>query len=854
MKNLLFSINIITMILACTHLSIAQECLFGHIEPELSKNPNTTYASQFGWYVPASGNLRILIVFGEIEYINGGDPTNPNGSTGWPAHSLPTWANALAEPIVPSGNAQGVITRYFQMASSGNFNVLGDYLLAPDNGGIFKVSYNGTVLPDPRYTNINSLLSSEVNAKLNNQIITGHNLNSINYFDLWSIPSSLGTQKTTPSAENPRKYDAVMFIWRNCKFNGTGYGSNSFSGSILGYGSNSFSCFGTYENIPTQIMIHEFSHGIYGGNNFHCGGGGWNEFGGGDYFIPYIGGWSNLGLSEASLLTWNAWDRQRLDWKAQGNSYSVSARNSINSSEINGDLDATNPTQAGIYTLRDFATTGDAIRVKLPFLNPATEYPEFLWIENHNTVGMNQCPFDKFHYQDGNSCVIPAVYGLYSYLQIDREIRSSTISNEVFGGYAYYLRPLTANGFYDRFYDVDSVQNNCVNWDKKRAFILASDNPLTGGGDQEAYSFNRNGNNTLEYSDIIENYIEKKNGTYYKNLFAPGHARHSFTQSGNRKIGIGTNPSSATMMNMVGHNYPGPSSAKNVRKVSLNGVSVEIINQNTDGTMQVQIRFDDIEVNNNIRWCADTIVLNPISSPSGYSLNLLSAKTITLDQSTTDTKMNNPITFNGKQIFSSPTIFKCRNNSWFNMSVNSNMVLLNQSSLILESGSRIDINDGSTITINTGCTLYIKSGANLNINGSGKIEIKPGAFICIETGSTINLSSFNSVINLRPDYINGVNPSLGITSNCVASPATYATTGSGKINTYLSDIFIQNETLTGNRYVSGNTISAGTNVTPTKPQGPVVVKSGSNTVLDAEGNIVLDKGFEVESGALFEAK
>ena len=31
-----------------------------------------------------------------------------------------------------------------------------------------------------------------------------------------------------------------------------------------------------------------------------------------------------------------------------------------------GDLDATVSGHAGIYTLRDFVTTGDAIRIKLP--------------------------------------------------------------------------------------------------------------------------------------------------------------------------------------------------------------------------------------------------------------------------------------------------------------------------------------------------------------------------------------------------------------------------------------------------------------------------------------------------------
>lgn len=305
---------------------------------------------------------------------------------------------------------------------------------------------------------------------------------------------------------------------------------------MLGYNANSYCCFGSHSAIPTQILIHEYSHLLYGGNNFHCGGGGW--YSGGDYFIPPLGGWSNLGLSGASLLTWNAWDRQRLDWKATGNNFLISARDANGTTEINGDLDATNSSQAGLYTLRDFATTGDAIRIKLPFLNPLTEYPEYLWIENHNTKSRNGCDWDKFIFEEGNSCISGAIFGLYAYLQIDREVKESPNYSDVFGGYAYYLRPLTANGYWDRLYESTTTQNNCINQEYYNAFTLYKQNPLTGGGDQEAYSYNRNGNTTLEYNDIKGNYIELLNGTYLKNLVSNGHSRHAFTYLGNKKIGI----------------------------------------------------------------------------------------------------------------------------------------------------------------------------------------------------------------------------------------------------------------------------------------------------------------------------
>ena len=68
MKKSLLTISIILLILGRTSFINAQECLFGQIEPILSDNPTTSYSSQFGWYVPASGSLRILVIFGEINY------------------------------------------------------------------------------------------------------------------------------------------------------------------------------------------------------------------------------------------------------------------------------------------------------------------------------------------------------------------------------------------------------------------------------------------------------------------------------------------------------------------------------------------------------------------------------------------------------------------------------------------------------------------------------------------------------------------------------------------------------------------------------------------------------------------
>jgi len=265
---------------------------------------------------------------------------------------------------------------------------------------------------------------------------------------------------------------------------------------------------------------------------------------------------------------------------------------------------------------------------------------------------MNHCQWDRFLWEDGNSCIQPAVYGLYAYMQIDRETRQGATFDEVFKGYADYLRPLTAEGFYDKEFEETAVSNSCISSMPMYPFtrLAENENPLTGSGDQEYYAVDWNHDNVLDHSDQFYTNIENIDGIYHKNMFNNGHSRNAFTLNGNNKIGIGTNPASATLMNMVGYDTP-VEGAKNIRKVYLNGISIEILNQNPDGTMQVQIRFDDVDVDNDVRWCAEEIVLNTVSSPSGYSLNLKAGKTITLDQGTTATRMTDPVLFENKMIF-----------------------------------------------------------------------------------------------------------------------------------------------------------------------------------------------------------
>jgi len=226
MKNLL-KISILTMLLFAVRFnSLAQlggmescevvDSIHFPMDSLINGNPLTGYNSANGYSLTAQDTLRVLVVFAEINYDVGIDP-NPNSTPGWTVHSLPNWANDLYDPNAPAGTPVGMVTRYFLNASTGNCLLLGDYLLAPTNGGIFSVdksAINGSTYVEA--------LCTEIDQTMNGTFVSGHGLNNQSYFDLWTKTSS-GIPKIHPSIDDPGSYDHVVFIWRNHEYNGRGY-------------------------------------------------------------------------------------------------------------------------------------------------------------------------------------------------------------------------------------------------------------------------------------------------------------------------------------------------------------------------------------------------------------------------------------------------------------------------------------------------------------------------------------------------------------------------------------------------------------------------------------------------------
>ncbi|NMC98381.1 MAG: hypothetical protein GYA62_01475, partial [Bacteroidales bacterium] len=139
------------------------------------------------------------------------------------------------------------------------------------------------------------------------------------------------------------------------------------------------------------------------------------------------------------------------------------------------------------------------------------------------------------------------------------------------------------------------------------------------------------------------------------------------------------------------------------------------------------------------------------------------------------------------------------------------------SASVSENGSDVTVNSGGV----SGCTICVMSALD---NGSSYYDVET------------NVSSY--------------------TFTSVPQPYLVTITKHDYIP-YLKDpdnIYIQDETITNDRYIYGVNFFAGENVTNQLPQGPVVITNNSNVIFDYSNGVSLEGGFEVQSGSTFEVK
>ncbi|MBN2166755.1 MAG: hypothetical protein JW717_10800 [Marinilabiliaceae bacterium] len=135
-----------------------------------------------------------------------------------------------------------------------------------------------------------------------------------------------------------------------------------------------------------------------------------------------------------------------------------------------------------------------------------------------------------------------------------------------------------------------------------------------------------------------------------------------------------------------------------------------------------------------------------------------------------------------------------------------------------------------------------ESGNNVTVSTGGVANSK----ICVMSALDNGVSYYNLQANVS-----------SYTFSNVPKPYYVTITKHNKIPYTMNpgNLLIENKTFSSDAYIECLSLSAGYSVDPNHtPDGNVVIASGASITFDATGDILLDKGFEVELGATFEAK
>jgi hypothetical protein len=637
--------------------------------------------SRNGYWLPARGTLRIFLVYAEV--LN--DPDEPGTVAGWEPGKLPRNPGYFFDHHLKEGDQpQGIMTRYFHQASFGKFLVLADHYPELISMDFQKMIGNG----------FRQVLDT-IMRQTGKDIITanGYAVNAGD-FDFFSM----GTGKGTPKSSQPDSLlDMVMVIWRvNSRITTSSSGGYCMPYHMQ-YPFKSMKGFMAYSYFVNEgahnyvILRHEFSHLLLGGNNFHTGGSG----AGTRTFMSSAGGYAMLSSWDRSSQVYNAFDRRRLGWRPPENQFQLSARDPSTGQEISGDLVYGQPFEHGSqeFILRDFVSTGDAVRIELPYLQFASAKvnKQWLWLENHQ-----QLPGNLDHGDASRR-------GIYAFIQVGKEALSGP---GTYGGNANYTWPLSAMGNFDM--EIDEEAGMCYLEDGLR-------NPLSGYNNLIHGAWDLGERDGVIYRDelfLARNM--KLNGEFldssmYNYMTYPlfGTAMDAFLPGD--RIAIDHNPAALPVLtyqtSASRRAVPAAPAPSDNRIIHLNGIAIDILDQLDDGSIRIRIDWNGNRLGSNVRWCGN-IHLHE-------HLEIDRKVTVLVDQGLTPQQPKDPITFKGKKVFADA----------------SSLVLLPGSSLVLGKRSRLVLTNGSTLSLLEGSEIEMGPRARIIIEPSAEIRSAEGTVI-----------------------------------------------------------------------------------------------------------------------------
>ncbi len=465
----------------------------------------------------------------------------------------------------------------------------------------------------------------------------------------------------------------------------------------------------------TNIFVHEVAHTLYNAPHTFAA----NDIVG-KHFVN-TEGWGMIhGYMPVITQCANSWERWYNGW-----------------TEITYDL--SNSFDNGNYVLRDFITTGDAIRIKLPHVTN-----QYIWLENHQ----NKHKFDSrlgWNVNYLNDSIPSREKGVFAFIEniasqrsdVESKVYDSTGQEtyvSIFEQGANGLRALSSEGNGEYIIDSSFISpqwwNNTV-YD----FNRVADNAVGIHGNNSSLRFDYNNNNLIQLSSEPNSasnehsyVVYLDNGYKYSRLGAG----ITFLEDDEISLSSKTVPTNYPTYNTVFRIPPPPDYLK-LSPTYLNGISIKIINYDSLGNANIEINFDNYDVNNDTRWCGDIILSKNTTDSTLASLNLVSNKSILIDRPITPNRTSK---LNGE--FINPTLFTCKQSSFVKLNEGADLIVDNGSTFKMESTSKLEINSGAVFNV--------KNNSILNLTGDAQIIVKEGGKLLIEKGSSVQLNGNAKII------------------------------------------------------------------------------------------------------------
>jgi M6 family metalloprotease-like protein len=764
----------LTIINAQEDIVIQDEC---NLNITLSEQQEATrmplgYAPNGKIFTP-NGMLRILIIYAGFDSPSYTEETHPDNQqlSNWSVPSshnnhtsLPSYVNPDTgdaddfvfdeisdfSTVISTNPNNTSLSRYYHDMSSGSFQFLADVLKDPNTGKPVRINIDATSNNPDFPTDVTGW------SQCNKRVMTKM-MQLYPNFD-WS-PYDNRTNKPNFQFDNSislpdNKPDYVVIIYRfshswtikpvtNMPPGGqysvlNGLGGINYNGYTFDSAGFTWSQGGKHNDRMRKSFLHEIAHELYSAPHYM----GANSAMGTRFTFPNLG-WGMVSSASKMIDASNSWERWLLGWI------------DLTSNNENTDIQSKNDlNESGIYTIRDFITTDDVIRLKIP-----NTQDQFLWIENHQKLSVwDHTPISGLAPSTEGEIIPDFDSGLFMFIeniQATREnISTSMVSTpEKVNG----IKILNAAGNFDYTHSLSATEdpehlwNNILfTFERGRSNPLSGVNPFyavpddypnpptsnTGQNDEIKYHYSFNGGSSNSEAYGI---TKETNGTYTELLYAAYGGRNSqaINHFNRRSSVFQTDDEVSLSGNIPLVNFPlyNKSEAKKT-PYYLNGVKVKVLSYNPmDKSYQIKIEFDSFDVGNDKRWSGN-IVLNDNSNDERADINILERVTVTIDKSGMP---NRHTLLNSK--FINPTIFTCSPNSKFVQNEKSVVNVNETSTLHLKNDSKYVIENNATLVIGPESTLKIDACAELVINGNGQLVIVDGAHVEISDDAILSFEN-----------------------------------------------------------------------------------------------------------------